>query len=91
VPSAFFNADAAGLSTPGGQRRSAEADGVLPQSEGRRRLEAGIEAALSAVLVNPEFLFRIEQIPPASRRTPLITSVTGAGLAALFFLEQHSG
>jgi hypothetical protein len=31
--------------------------------------DAGIEMALSAVLVSPEFLFRVERIPPAFRRT----------------------
>jgi hypothetical protein len=32
--------------------------------------EAGIEAALSAVLVSPEFLFRIEQDPPSATLSP---------------------
>ncbi|HEX5219966.1 MAG TPA: DUF1592 domain-containing protein, partial [Verrucomicrobiae bacterium] len=32
--------------------------------------EAGIESALSAVLVSPEFLFRIEQDPPSTSLSP---------------------
>jgi cytochrome c553 len=34
------------------------------QAKAKDGFEAGIEAALSAVLVSPEFLFRIEQDPP---------------------------
>ena len=42
-----------------------EADGVLPRSAGAERgLRRGIETALSAILVSPQFLFRIEQDPP---------------------------
>lgn len=34
------------------------------QARETRGFEAGIEAALSAILINPEFLFRIEEVPP---------------------------
>ena len=49
------------------ERGSREADGVLSQGAGGGGFEAGIEAALSAVLVSPEFLFRIEQDPAGHR------------------------
>ena len=49
-----------------------EADLKAPMrffEEGRRDggFEAGIEMGLRAVLVSPEFLFRVEQDPPGTR------------------------
>ena len=50
---------------------------VLPASaRASGGFEAGIEMGLRAVLVSPEFLFRVERDPPASRRAPPIASAT---------------
>ena len=64
--------------------RNARADGDF---------DAGIEMALSAVLVSPQFLFRVEH-DPAGRRAEhgLSRQRSGARVAALVLpLEQHSG
>ncbi|QDU75863.1 hypothetical protein Pan97_29050 [Bremerella volcania] len=51
------------------RRPPAESDLTVPLSFFRREregsgFEAGIEAAIAAILVNPNFLFRIETVPP---------------------------
>jgi hypothetical protein len=53
-------------------RRPVEAEDVAPllalyrQGRDEGGFEAGIELALSSILVNPQFLFRIERDPPAA-------------------------
>ena len=54
---------APGLSAAGHRRGPRKADGVLSAGRAAGDFDAGIEMALSAVLVNPQFLFRIEQDP----------------------------
>ena len=44
-----------------------EAPPSLKSYAGQARFEAGIETALSSILVNPEFIFRIERDPEAVR------------------------
>ena len=55
--------------------------------------EAGIEAAIGAVLVNPHFLFRIERDPPdLAPQTALSNQRLGVGVAAVVLpVEQHAG
>ena len=55
--------------------------------------DAGIEMALSSVLVNPQFLFRIERDPPdVAFRDRLSNRRRGAGVAPVVLpVEQHPG
>ena len=63
--------------------------------EGRAEgdFEAGIEMALSSVLVNPQFLFRIERDPPnIPSGTAYPNRRRGVGVATVILsLEQHTG
>ena len=54
--------------------------------------EAGIELALSSILVNPWFLFRIESDPAGLRRNSLPHERPRTGIAVVvLFVEQHPG
>ena len=69
----------------------AEVDGPLAQyREGRANgdFDAGISRALSAVLINPEFLFRVEADPQESRLTSGVYRISDLELASRlsFFL-----
>ena len=87
------DADAEGLPAPRHRRGPPRPVGALPESAGGGGFEAGIEMALSAVLVSPQFLFRVEQDPAGiAAEYGLSHQRSGAGVPALVFpLEQHSG
>ena len=55
--------------------------------------DAGIEMALSAVLVSPQFLFRVEQDPAGvAAEYGVSHQRSGARVAAVVFpVEQHPG
>jgi hypothetical protein len=53
---------------------------------GRRRLRRGIEAALSAILVSREFLFRVERDPQMSRPYRVSDQRSGTRSRLSFFL-----
>ena len=54
--------------------------------------ETGIEMALRALLVNPQFVFRIEKDPPnAGAEAGVSHQRSGPGIAIVLFpVEQHS-
>ena len=52
------------------RRRSQAAAGFYRSGRAERDFDFGIEKALRAMLVSPDFLFRIEQDPPGARPAP---------------------
>ena len=89
-----LHADAPGL--PAAGRRDADLQGPMEfyrEARAEEGFDAGIEMALSAVLVNPEFLFRVEQDPAGvAPNDGLSHQRSRARVAPLVLpLEQHSG
>ena len=81
--------------------REGRADGLAAGAQSAKAgdFDAGIGRALSAVLMNPEFLFRVESDPASAKATAgkpprrrVSHQRSRAGVAAVVLLvEQHSG
>ena len=68
------------------------ADGVLSRGRAPAGFRRRHRAALSAVLINPEFLFRVESDPKKVRQAALPHQRSRAGVATVVLpVEQHSG
>ena len=81
------DADAAGLSAAGDRGRPRRPVGVLPRRRAEGGFDAGIEMALSGVLVNPQFLFRVEHDPAGvAPNTPYRVSDLELASRLSFFL-----
>ena len=80
-------ADAAGLSAAGDRRGSQRPLALYRKGRAEGGFDAGIEMALSAVLVSPQFLFRVEQDPAGVRAdTPYRVSDLELASRLSFFL-----